>query len=274
MQIGIFAKTFRRNNYSEVFEAVSSCGYTTLQFNMTCAGLSSMPETFPAGLAAQIKESLQCSNLSMAALSGTFNMIHPDQAIREKGRRSIKQLIGNCQAMGTNVVTICTGTRNSSYMWTRHPDNTKPEAWKDLCFILAKVLAEAEKEGVIIAFEPELANVINSAKKGRQLLDEMKSANLKVVFDPANLFEKGTKREIEKILAEGLELLGEDIIIVHAKDRLADGTFVPAGQGVIPYPFFIRELKKTGFNGPLITHKLEEEQAESCCRFLVKLLSA
>ncbi len=273
MEIGIFAKTFKRNNYSEVFDAVCMCGYTTVQFNMSCAGLPSMPDTFCETLPRQINKSILDHNLSMAALSGTFNMIHPDKTIREKGLRSMKQLIGSCRAMGTNVISICTGTRNPSYMWTGHPDNAKPEAWKDLCSMLETVLAYAQEEKVTIAFEPELGNVINSAKKAKLLLEEMKSANLKVIFDPANLFEKGSKQEIERILAEGLDLLGENIIITHAKDRLADGSFAAAGKGILPYRFFIRELKKTGFDGALITHKLEEAEAELCCRFLNELIA-
>src|SRR5436190_850357 len=94
--------------------------------------------------------------------------------------------------------------------------------------------------------------------KACNYLDQMQSKYLKVVFDPANLFEKAGKKEIEKIIADGLELLGENIVIAHAKDRKSDGSITAAGLGVLPYSFFLKKIKQTGFDGPLIAHGLTE----------------
>jgi len=53
---------------------------------------------------------------------------------------------------------------------------------------IGQALQIAEACDVTLAFEPEVANVIDSARKGRRLLDEMRSPRLKVVMDAANLF--------------------------------------------------------------------------------------
>ena len=273
METGIFAKTFKRSSIAEVFEAVRMHGFSATQFNLSCAGLPTLPDHIPAEVLRDIRKNLDDNNLDMAALSGTYNMIHPDITVRENNMQRLQLLIRNCRAMGTNVVSICTGTRDIGDMWTGHPDNNTPEAWRDLCLSLEKILTAAEEAKVLIAFEPEFSNVVYSAAKGKQLIEEMKSDNLKVIFDPANLFEKGSRQEIERIIAEGLSLLGEHIIIAHAKDRMADGSVAVAGKGILPYPFFIRELKKTGFDGELIAHGLDETQAHECNRFLNQLIS-
>ena len=265
---GIFAKTFDRPSLTGVLDAVVENGFTRLQFNMACAGLSSMPENISFKLADQIANELSVRSLTMDALSGTFNMIHPDKQILEQGLKSLEVLICNAGQMGTSVITLCTGSCDAEDMWRFHPGNNSREAWSALCNTLEQALAIAESKEVILGVEPELANVVNSAEKAKQIIAEMKSKHLKIVFDPANLFEKADTKEIEKIIANGLELLGENIVIAHAKDRKADGSFTAAGLGILPYSFFIHQLKETGFDGALITHGLHESEAKQCSIFL------
>jgi sugar phosphate isomerase/epimerase len=273
IQPGIFAKTFDRPSLTGVLDAVVENGFNRLQFNMACAGLSSMPENISFELVNQIANEVSVRNLRMDALSGTFNMIHPDKQILERGLKSLKALIYNAKQMGTSIITLCTGSCDAEDMWRFHPGNNSREAWSALCSTLERALVIAESKGVILGVEPELANVINSADKARRILDEMQSRHLKIIFDPANLFEKAAPTEIEKIITYGLELLGKDIVIAHAKDRKADGSFTAAGLGVLPYSFFIHQLRETGFEGTLITHGLKETEAKQCAIFLTKQLT-
>jgi len=273
MQPGIFAKTFERPSLTEVLDAVVENGFSHLQFNMACAGLPSLPEDISFEVTKQVANEMLVRNLTMDALSGTFNMIHPDKHIVEKGLKSLEVLISNAKQMGTSVITLCTGSCDADDMWRFHPENNSREAWLTLCNTLEPALIMAESKDVILGVEPELANVINSADKARRILDEMQSRHLKIVFDPANLFEKAASKEIEKIIAYGLELVGKDIAIAHAKDRKLDGSFTAAGLGVLPYSFFIHHLRETGFDGTLITHGLKETEAKQCAIFLKKQLT-
>jgi sugar phosphate isomerase/epimerase len=68
-------------------------------------------------------------NLTMAAVSGTFNMIHPNPRKRRDGLRRLGVLAGACGQLGTSVITLCTGTRDPEDMWRSHPENDVPEAW-------------------------------------------------------------------------------------------------------------------------------------------------
>jgi sugar phosphate isomerase/epimerase len=212
--------------------------------------------------------------VEIVALSGTFNMIHPDMRVREAGLRSLAEVTKAASCMGAPLVTLCTGTRDSEDQWRGHPDNARPEAWRDLLAGMARALELAEAADVDLGIEPELANVVDSAEKARRLIDEMKSRRLKIVFDAANLFEVVPDGERRDIVARGVGLLADRIALAHAKDRNADGSFATAGKGVLDYPHYLATLRRNGFDGPLVTHGLGADEASGVARFLGATLAA
>ena len=74
MRLGIFSKTFARFSLGETLDAVKAHGIVCVQFNMSCAGLPTMPEEIPAELADRIRGEMDRRDLMMAAVSGNFNM--------------------------------------------------------------------------------------------------------------------------------------------------------------------------------------------------------
>lgn len=276
MQIGIFAKTFVRPNLEETLDAVKTAGVDYVQFNMACAGLSSMPDEITPKCAAEIKHAHESRGLIMAAVSGTFNMIHPDSSKRVEGIRRLAVLAGACRQMGTQVITLCTGTKDPENMWRRHPDNDSRQAWEELHHSMSQALEIAERHDVILGIEPEIANVIDSAAKARQLLDELKSPRLKIVMDGANLFHRGELTRMDEILRESIHLLGQDLILAHAKDLDRDGEAgnKAAGTGVLNYDLYLQLLREAHYSGPLILHGLEESEVPFCVSFLRQKLAS
>jgi sugar phosphate isomerase/epimerase len=272
MLLGIFAKTFVRPTLQETLDAVQSHGLHCVQFNMTCAGLPTLPDHIGPGLCRLIYQELLARNISMAAVSGTFNMIHPDERQRADGMRRLRVLAEARAALGTRIITVCTGTRDPANMWRRHPDNDTKEAWHDLQVSMSEALTIAEETGVTLAIEPEVANVVDTAQKAYRLLRRLKSQHLAIVMDPANLFHRGEIFRQREIMDEAFELLGKDIVIAHAKDLSHDGEAgkEAAGTGLLDYDHYLGCLQRAGFDGPLILHSLAEEQVGECLTFLRK----
>jgi sugar phosphate isomerase/epimerase len=276
MQMGIFARTFPRPGLEGTFDAVKSHGLDCLQFNFACLGLPTLPEMIKPELAQGIHAELRARSLSMAAVSGTCNLIHPDSAHRAECLRRLQTMIGVSKQIGANVVTLCTGTRDRKDMWQAHPDNGSPEAWRDLVSSLEALLPRAETHGVVLGIEPEPANVIHSARTADKLLREMKSSALKIIFDAANLVASREISEQRKVLSEACELLGSNIVLAHAKDLVARGAdirspdyeTVPAGRGQLDYDFYISILRKAGYRGALILHSLCEQDVPEAVKFL------
>ncbi len=276
MNIGIFAKTFVRPTLAATLDAVQAHGLDSVQFNLACAGLPSMPDALSDETIEDIRQQMAARQLTMAALSGTFNMIHPDPAQRQAGLRRLAVMAAACGRLGTSIITLCTGSRDAQNMWNRHPDNDLPEAWADLRACLTPALEIAETHNLTLAFEPEVANVIDTAAKGRRLLDEVKSPRLKVVLDAANLFRAGDLARQEAVLQDAFDHLGGEIVIAHAKDLAHDGEagHQAAGTGVLDYDHYLVLLRGSGYDGALILHSLEEAQVDPAVAFLRGKLAA
>ena len=277
MRLGVFAKTFARPSLEGVFDALASHGLRETQFNMSVTGLFPLPDEIDPALADRVRVAAAERRITLVAVSGTFNMIHRDIEVRRDGLRRLGVLAGACDRLGTSTVTLCTGTRDPEDMWRRHPDNARPEAWRDLLATMQEALETAEEHGVTLAFEPETANVVDSAEKGRRLLDEMRSPRLKVIMDAANLFDtRDPARQLsrsEEILEEAFELLGGDLLLAHAKDVKGSGEIVAAGKGDLHYDLYLKHLRDAGYGGPLVMHGLAEEEVEGSLAFLRRKLA-
>jgi sugar phosphate isomerase/epimerase len=303
-RLGIFAKTFPGTTAEAVLTAARDAGYGCVQFNLACCGLPSMPDALPSGLAADIAAASRRTGVAIAALSGTYNMIHPDAAVRAQGLRRLEVLLMEARGMGTSMVTLCTGTRDPADQWRRHPDNDTPEAWADLLVEMDKAAALAERYGVDLGIEPEHANVVSSAWLAARLLRAVPSERLRIVLDPANLIDDvapsivargldprdypserpdavGAPDRVDArvepahddVFAEACDLLGDRIAMAHAKDRDAAGAVVPAGAGIIDFDAFFAELSRVGFAGPVVTHGLAATDALAVAGFLRQKLS-
>ncbi len=268
MRPGIFAKTFSRPTVEGVFDAVKEHALNCVQFNMACVGQPTLPDDISPSLATRIREASKNRGLEIAAVSGTYNMIHPDPEVRRADLRRLRTLASAFHGMGTSVITLCTGTSDPEDMWRWHPENASSQAWSDLLSSMEAALRIAEEEQMTLAFEPERANVVSTAAKGHALLAAMQSSRLKVVIDPANLIAPGNEHQMSQVLDEAFDLLGEHIVIAHAKDRGADGTFHAAGEGILDYDQYVRLLRAAAFDGPFILHGLTEGQVDSALQFL------
>lgn len=274
MELGIFARTFPGADPLAVLTAVKAAGYDAAQYNMACSGLAPMPDRIEPGDARRVAEAARTAGVPLVAVSGTYNMIHPDPEVRAAGHRRLETLASRCGALSTGLITLCTGTRDPKDQWRRHPDNTSASAWRDLAASMERAISIAERHGVDLGIEPELANVVDSAAKARRLIDEMGSARLKIVLDPANLFETATLAEQRDTVSAAVDLLADRIALAHAKDRGADGGFAPAGRGVLDYGHYLERLRRIGFGGCLVAHGLSAAEAPAVARFLRDRIAA
>ena len=268
MQLGIFTKIFPRATLEETLDAIIQHDLHCVQFDMSCAGLPSMPDAIDPAVIARIQAEMTSHKVTMASLSGTFNMAHPDSLVRRDGLRSLGVLCAACKALGASIITLCTGSRDPNHMWHWHDDNTSAAAWRDMLVTMSSAIRIAEDAGVVLAFEPERANVVHSARLARRLLTSIASANLKVVLDPANIIDGRNQAAIQDVIDEAFDLLGDNIVLAHAKDKDPADEFRAAGKGVLDYSDFLKHLSDMHFEGALVMHTLEEWEVDTSARFL------
>ena len=206
MHIGLMEGTIRRATLTETLDVVAEHGIHHLQYHVS----ASTPSI------AEVRKELDARQINISALSGTYNMIDPDIQKRQAGLRMLRFVAEQCEPLGTSVITLCTGSRDLHSMWRAHPDNNATSAWRDLVDSMKMALEIAEEYKVILAFEPEVSNVIDSAQKARRLLDEMQSPYLKVVMDGANIFHKGELPRCVRCLTRRFHFL-EQTLPLHTR---------------------------------------------------------
>ncbi|GJG87530.1 epimerase [Gemmatimonadetes bacterium T265] len=268
MRLGVFAKTFPGDAPGPVLDAVRAAGFAGTQYNMACSGLNAVPDVVPPATAAAVGRAAAGAGVAVEAVSATYNMIHPDPAVRRRGLRGLDAIAAAAGAMGTGLLTLCTGTRDPDDQWRYHPGNAAPDAWRDLLASFGDALRVAEAHDVTLGVEPEPANVVDSAARARRLIDELGSPRVRIVLDPANLSEAEPAGCQRTIVEEAVEVLGDRIALAHAKDRTADGRVAAPGRGAIDFPHFVSCLRRVGFDGPLVAHGFSADEAPSVARFL------
>jgi sugar phosphate isomerase/epimerase len=268
--LGLLSPEFPSVSLSANLDAIAATGAVSVQFDLA----SAVGQTFPSELSQDAVEAINAGfsarQLTLAALSGTYNMIDPDPQARAAGAEGLNRVIALAPRLRTNIVTLCTGSRDTSSMWRRHPGNDTPEAWGDLLVQMEKAVRVAEKYGVTLGVEPEIGNTINSVHKARRLLDEIRSPQLKIVMDGANIFQRGQLPNMRKVLDEAFELLGSEIALAHAKDLDKDGEAgqVAAGRGRLDYRYYLKLMRISGFEGSIILHALKPDEAKDRLAFV------
>ena len=276
MKIGIMTRHFVRQSLAETLDAIISHDIFHVQFNLTSTHVKASLDHEIDLVGNQVSQQIAKRKMSVSALSGEINMVHPDLALRQAEISHLQHLISSCKTFGTSIIATCTGSRSTESMWKYHPDNETEESWQVLIATLEKLLPVAEKHGVILAFEPEVNNVANTISKSLRLIEEMKSPNLKIVMDAANIFGKGELPRMSEILDQAFDLLGDHIALAHAKDLDHDGDagHLAAGTGLLDYERYVSLLCSLPFDVPVILHGLDEDQVDGCVSMLNRLARA
>lgn len=259
-RLGIFARTFRRDTPAEVAAAVARAGYPLVHWNFAAIGRSTLAAEVDDVQVHQVREAFDAAGARIPSVSGTFNVVHPDADLRAAQTHQAVRLIGLVPALGADVVTLCTGTRDPENMWRAHPRNTDPSAWSDLRRTLDPLLEAAREAGVRLGVEPELANVVRDAPAAARLLTELGAdAPIGIVLDPANLLTSETIARQDEILGEAIDLLGDRVVGTQAKD-VVDSGYSAAGAGLMNYRGVFAQLARIA-PVPVIVQDASEDDA-------------
>lgn len=272
MQLGIFAKTFAGTTPLGVLQAAADAGYGAVQYNMACSGGPALPAEVSSETAQAVHAASRQTGVAIAAISATYNMTHPDLAKRQSGRASFAAIAAQAGAMGSRLLTVCSGSMDAQDQWRHHPDNATPDAWRAMIDEFHALVEIADQYDVLIGVEPELANIVSTALKARTLIDSLRSDRIRIVLDPANLAEVAPAEQRRAVIGDAVTLLADRIVMAHAKDRNADGSFATAGKGVVDFPHFLGALVQAGFDGSLVTHGLAAEEAAGVAAYLKSVL--
>jgi sugar phosphate isomerase/epimerase len=187
-QVGVFAKHISRTTPEELFNALAGFGFDCAQFNAACLGIPSLPDQIDCALWSRAARAAQTVGVRVVALSATFNLLDDNKLRLADNFRRLKVLAQGATILGTDLLTLCSGTRNQQDMWTYHPENQSSAAWQEMIDAMRRALEVAIEYDLNLGIEPEVANVVSNANDAVRLVTELNSNRIRIVFDPANLY--------------------------------------------------------------------------------------
>ncbi|WP_026565415.1 sugar phosphate isomerase/epimerase family protein [Bacillus sp. UNC41MFS5] len=248
MNLGIRAHDIESKSLEKMVNDISVKGLTSVQLALN----KSLPAYYPGlgslspGLARHIGGAFSGKGLQIAVLGCYFNMIHPDPIERRKGMDCFKEHLRFARDFGCSIVGTETGNVNAEIVYTVENFNEKP--FMEVVESVSELVKEAEKFGVIVGIEAGVNHPIYSVQTLKRLIDKIDSHNLQVIFDPYNLLTFDNYMNQEEIFEEAFELLGDRMVICHAKDFIVKGSSlkqVPVGQGLLNYDKLFSLIRKT-----------------------------
>jgi sugar phosphate isomerase/epimerase len=278
-RLGIMTRHIARPTIEEVAAAIAGYGLSAVQLNLSSAGIPDFPHYFDDATCQRICDAFWQKDIEITAVSGTFNMIDPDEQRLQWHIDEFDVLCRWCRELGCDVITLCTGTRDAESMWRAHPANAEPEAWSDMLLTARQLVLKAEFNDVTLAFEPEVVNVVDTADKARRLIETIGSARLRLVMDPANYFHPTMLNAMQAVLEDVFAQVGDYIVLAHAKDVRGpdpggDECIRPAaGTGVLDYALYRRLLREHSYDGALIMHSLSETEIPASAAYVRRYLS-
>ncbi|WP_088042581.1 sugar phosphate isomerase/epimerase [Bacillus sp. EAC] len=248
MKIGIRAHDIETNNLEKLVNDIVDKGLTSVQLalNKSLPTLYSGIGNLTPGIARHIGSAFSDNGLQIAVLGCYFNLIHPDQIERRKGMDRFKEHLRFAKDFGCSIVGTETGNVNAEIVYTE--ENFKEKPFMEVVASVSELVKEAEKLGVIVGVEAGVNHPIYSVQTMKRLLDMIDSHNLQVIFDPVNLLTIDNYINQEEIFEEAFKILGDRIVIFHAKDFIIEGNSlkqVPVGQGLLNYDKLFGLIKHT-----------------------------
>ena len=272
MHLGVMTKEYNMESWEQILDRIAAQGMHALHVNPASAGLHPEGPLLTLQRAHALADAVSAHRLEIAAISGTYNMIHPDLEIRASGCKRLAWLIRCAALLGVPYVTLCTGTLDPDNMWRAHPGNKDSASLLLLERELEPSLALCAETGVNLLVEPETSNVVNTPEKAVQLLRDVASPNLFITMDAANLFHPGESAPMRETLARAIHLLSPYIRMAHAKDIAAGGVgFTRPGLGVVDFPFYLWLLRQAGFDGSIILHGFPAREVPDAAAYITSI---
>lgn len=258
MNIGIRAHDIENRPLEELVTEIAGKGLTSVQLALSKSfeDINTQLGSLSPGLAKHIGNEFTKQNVQIAVLGCYFNMIHPDQVERRKGIERFKEHIRYARDFGCSIVATETGNVNAEIIYTE--DNFKEEPFLEVVESVRELVLEAEKFGVIVGIEAGVNHPVYSPKVMKRLLDTISSNNLQVILDPVNLLTVDTYENQEEIFQEAMELFGDRVVILHAKDFIVQDNQLlttAVGRGLLNYDFILKRITE---KKPYINILLEE----------------
>lgn len=212
MKIGVRGHDYGRHGVAEYARLLHDEGYDTVQLAVPKAieGVNGFDEITP-GLLAEIREEFSKQGVEIGIFSCYMDLSNPDDEIRKRAVATFCRGLGFTRAAGAKM----TGTETS---YERLGALEKRRRFPYMTDSLKRIAEEAERLQVQVGLEPVAFHPLEDVELAVEILEEIGSDRLRLIFDPANLLQHPKEVGQEAYWKRCLALGGEKIAALHIKD--------------------------------------------------------
>ena len=212
-----------------------SCAHTALSKVLDDLSMTDAPEKLTAGYAEAFRQEFETVGMECAVLGCYLNLADPNPERRAITQEIYKAHLRFAAMAGARVV----GTETYANLESGFCDPAQSEeAFRLFLDSLQPVVRCAEETGALLAVEPVWYHIVSTPERAARMLEEIPSANLRIILDAVNLLSPRTAGDAEDIIRRAISLLGDRIEILHMKDYVITGEEMNAcacGLGSMQY---------------------------------------
>jgi len=237
MNLGIVSRSFPDMTNAEIAKRMKDLGLSVTELCLAAKdskywvynGLSDIQDVSDSQFS-EIVDTYRSNGIEVASLGVFTNLIEPEPELLQK---NLDSFFRHIELAGKNNIpyaaTECgfnpphRGVQASKY----------EENFQRLSESLSILCDRAAEYGVAIALEPCVLDVVPSAKRMSDLIEQLERPNLKVLLDPANLIANASEEDM-------FYYLSEHVAYFHGKDRKVNDAYGRCvGDGDIMWPSFL-----------------------------------
>ena len=180
----------------------------------------------------------------IALIGAYFNPVHPNEEKINKGIGVFRNYLEVTSQIGCSYVGSETGSYNGD-PWIYHPMNHSDEALERVIKTFGSLADYAKECGVNIAMEGAFGHVCHTPERLDLAVKSIGRDNIRIIFDLYNYLDISNVDSAYDILARGLEIFGDKILLFHVKDfTIEDGKLrqCGVGRGILDYDKIIKMI--------------------------------
>jgi 3-dehydroshikimate dehydratase len=187
---------------------------------------------------AAIRQALDEQHTGVAAIGSPIGKVAIDAPFDEH-LMHFERALALAQTLGTPYVRIF-----SFYPPANAGGQSNPADWRDeVLRRLRELMERAKVANITLLHENEKGIYGDTIARCVDLLESINDPHFQAVFDPANFIQCQ-----QTPYPDAYEALRPWLRYVHVKDARADGSVVPAGEGLARWPELLRRLREDGYD--------------------------
>lgn len=244
MKIGMRLHDFPRTTPEELARMAREHGFQSGQLAMQKALTLPEDTLLEDATLARIRAAFEGEGVEIPVLGCYIDPVGDDKNACEAAARKYCAHVEASAKLGAG----CVGTETAYF---RKSESERPAAYRELLAFVERACDVAERVGATVGIEPVAVHTLHTPELTRQMLRDIASPSLRIIFDFVNLITPENANDLDGLLARSMDCFGDKLCAIHVKDCTFDGQhFANAqlGTGIVDWRKAVKALNAANPN--------------------------